>query len=283
MSSNPPPDIEPAAPSTVESPLLISDSLATDGGWDAIATLGYSKTAGNRWERPLASGATAAIDLLVPAYTSRPRSSVQIGSTNTTEVPGLAFALRRPAVACTARFMSSQRALRTARVSVPDEPSLLGLKTLVRTVRDEFRDCEDIWRCLEILYVSGRGDDFKTDPAFNAARTVLAHQVAPNGAAMAKLLDRTAPQNATDVAPESPHSSAASPDRRGDNLTILATAVGSVNAETGLRRHGDAATQTWLRWHRDHRHRHRQDQATPPQATHRRRCGTRSKTRRCER
>ena len=140
---------------------------------------------------------------------------MQIGSTNTTEVPGLAFALRRPAIACTARFMSSQRALRTARVSVPDEPSLLGLKTLVRTVRDEFRDCEDIWRCLEILNVSGRGDDFKTDPAFNAARTVLAHQMVPNGTAMAKLLDRTAPPERTDVVPESPHSSAASPDRAG--------------------------------------------------------------------
>jgi hypothetical protein len=264
---------EPTSPSTVESPLLISDSLATDGGWEAIcdvaslldpadyrliggvavlihiqlhavdvpsratgdadigvppsllrddslvarvAEMGYSKTAGNRWERPLASGATAAIDLLVPAYTSRPRSSVQIGSTNTTEVPGLAFALRRPAVTRTVRFQFSQRTMRTARVSVPDEPSLLGLKTLVRTVRDEFRDCEDIWRCLEILHASGQADEFKTDPMFHAARTVLADQMAPNGAAMTKLLGRTAP---------------AERDRRRTRITALVrSATGPLNS-----------------------------------------------------
>lgn len=44
----------------------------------------------------------AAVDLLVPAYTSRARQTLKIGDVVTTEVPGLADAMRRPGVAVTA-------------------------------------------------------------------------------------------------------------------------------------------------------------------------------------
>lgn len=65
---------------------------------DAIEALGYRKVKGNRWERRIDDRRVAAVDLLIPTYRSRARDSVTVGSVVTTEVPGLAEALRRPAV-----------------------------------------------------------------------------------------------------------------------------------------------------------------------------------------
>jgi hypothetical protein len=64
----------------------------------AIEARGYAKVAGNRWERPIAAARVAAIDLLIPTYRSRARDTVQVGDIVTTEVPGLAEALRRPGI-----------------------------------------------------------------------------------------------------------------------------------------------------------------------------------------
>ena len=65
---------------------------------EAIEARGYRKVFGNRWERELDERRVAAVDLLVPAYRSRIRHTVKIGDVVTTEVPGLAEALRRPGV-----------------------------------------------------------------------------------------------------------------------------------------------------------------------------------------
>lgn len=65
---------------------------------DAIEALGYHKAAGNRWERRIDDRRVAAVDLLVPTYRTRARDTVTVGSVVTTEVPGLAEALRRPAI-----------------------------------------------------------------------------------------------------------------------------------------------------------------------------------------
>lgn len=67
----------------------------------AIEARGYKKVAGNRWERPIDAARTAAIDLLIPTYRSRARDTVQVGDVVTTEVPGLAEALRRPGIETT--------------------------------------------------------------------------------------------------------------------------------------------------------------------------------------
>jgi hypothetical protein len=60
-----------------------------------IERRGYAKTEGNRWEHQIDDERTAAIGLFIPAYTSRARSSRQVGEVKTTEVPGLAEAFVR--------------------------------------------------------------------------------------------------------------------------------------------------------------------------------------------
>jgi len=75
---------------------LRDDSLVA-----AVSRLGYQQVAGNRWSRPIDETREATVDLLVPSYRTRVRSSVQHGGTNTTEVGGLALALKRPAVTIT--------------------------------------------------------------------------------------------------------------------------------------------------------------------------------------
>jgi hypothetical protein len=75
-----------------------------------LTDISYLQVAGNRFARELSdipagligeghsTNPAALIDVLVPAYTSRPRENVQVGADLfTTEVPGLQLALaRRP-------------------------------------------------------------------------------------------------------------------------------------------------------------------------------------------
>lgn len=76
---------------------------------DRLLAVGYQRRAGNRFGRPMNDvpvhlvGAErprreAVIDVLVPNYQTRARHNVRVGDhLVTTEVPGLSFALRRPA------------------------------------------------------------------------------------------------------------------------------------------------------------------------------------------
>ena len=76
------------------------------GVTDRLRDLGYRRTAGNVFERdvddiPVAAPEgrphCAVVEVLVPAYTSRARHSLWLGDhLTTTEVPGLAEALKRP-------------------------------------------------------------------------------------------------------------------------------------------------------------------------------------------
>ena len=45
--------------------------------------------------------------------------------------------------------------VREATIMLPDALATLVLKARVRTVRDEERDAQDLWRCLEIAAVEG--------------------------------------------------------------------------------------------------------------------------------
>ena len=68
-----------------------------DAGFEAIEWRGLTaKVFGNRWERQLDERGVAAVDLLVPADRSRARDTVKVDDVVTTEVRGLAEALRRP-------------------------------------------------------------------------------------------------------------------------------------------------------------------------------------------
>ena len=154
---------------------------------EAIEALGYHKTAGNRWERAIDERRVAAVDLLVPSYRSRSRDTVTIGSIVTTEVPGLAEALQRPGVPIDiALHLTSGETIATS-VVLPDAVGMLALKTLVRTVRSEARDVEDLWRCLEIAAAIGVGpSDFDTEP-LQRVRSTLWQELGPDGRAVKDL------------------------------------------------------------------------------------------------
>jgi hypothetical protein len=143
-------------------PLIVRDlDLA-----DRLKAAGYQQVAGDRFERPVPdipagvcgvalSTYRAAIDVLVPAYTSRPRQNVQIGpDLVTTEVLGLQIALARNPVelALDLRRLSGDKM--TAGLLFPDEVSALTLKAFATRVRMKPTDVIDVWRCLEICFAA---------------------------------------------------------------------------------------------------------------------------------
>jgi hypothetical protein len=127
---------------------------------------GYRQVAGDRFEKPVRDipaglagtsvSYNASIDVLVPAYTSRPRQNVVVApDLVTTEVPGLQFALARAAVELTLDLQRLSGDLSSAKLLFPDEVSALVLKALATTVRIRATDIVDIWRCLEICLAAG--------------------------------------------------------------------------------------------------------------------------------
>jgi hypothetical protein len=136
-----------------------------------LKTAGYRHAAGDRFEKLVrdipaglthttASAYTAAIDVLVPAYTSRPRRNVTVApELVATEVPGLQSALARPAVELTLDLQRLNNSLSSVQLLFPDEVSALVLKALATTVRIKPTDIVDVWRCLEICVAA------ETDPS----------------------------------------------------------------------------------------------------------------------
>jgi hypothetical protein len=132
-----------------------------------LRAAGYRQVAGDGFERPVsdipaglasttASDYAAAIDVLVPAYTSRPRQNVTVApELVTTEVPGLQLALARPGVELTLDLQRLNGSLSSVRLLFPDEVSALALKALATTVRIRPTDIVDVWRCLEICLAAG--------------------------------------------------------------------------------------------------------------------------------
>lgn len=163
---------------------------------DAIETLGYRKVLGNRWERQLDSRRVAAVDLLVPAYRTRARDTVKVGNVVTTEVPGLAEALKRPGVTVDAELRLTDGSSLRASVVLPDPVGTVALKTLVRTVRAEDRDVEDLWRCLEIATAEGVVPADFDDSGLRSVRAELWRQVGPGGVGLATLTASLQPDTA---------------------------------------------------------------------------------------
>lgn len=151
----------------------------------AIEARGYKKVFGNRWERPIDPRRVAAVDLLVPAYRTRARDTVKVGEVVTTEVPGLAEAMRRPGITIDAELRLTGGTHLHAVVVLPDALGTLALKTLVRSVRNESRDVEDLWRCLEIAAADGVTPPmFDGDQPLQDLRTALWRELGPNGSAL---------------------------------------------------------------------------------------------------
>ncbi len=149
---------------------------------DAIEERGYRKVLGNRWERPIDDTRVASVDLLIAGYQTRVRDTVRVGDVVTTEVPGLAEALRRPGVAVEVDIVLTDGSPISASVLIPDAASTLGLKAWARTVRQESRDAEDLWRCLEIALADGVDRQMlDTDPTLGQIIPILQRELGPHG------------------------------------------------------------------------------------------------------
>lgn len=152
----------------------------------AIEARGYEKAAGNRRERPIDDTRGAAVDLLIPACTSRARDTVRVGDLVTAEVPGLALALRRPGVLVRAALLLTNGARLSAEVTIPDAASTLVMKARARTVRREDRDAEDLWRCLEVAAAEGvTPSDFEASRSLSEILPILERELGRDGSALA--------------------------------------------------------------------------------------------------
>lgn len=134
---------------------------------ERLTDLGYERISGNRFARTLddipvriagedAALRQAVIDVLVPAYTSRPRQNHRVSDALvTTEVPGLATALRRPPVVLALELRRLNGDLLEVEIAFPDEVAALILKAFATRVRDKDTDIVDVWRCLEVAFAAG--------------------------------------------------------------------------------------------------------------------------------
>jgi hypothetical protein len=166
-----------------------------------LKDLDYTQVAGNRFARGLSDipvtmtdkedlpRPEAFIDVLVPAYTSRPRENVQVGEDLfTTEVPGLQLALARPPVTIELELRRLNGAILRCELPFPDEVSALVLKSLATTVRSKDTDISDIWRCLEIVFAAGVGPaDFARGVRADSAEAIRSLLRSRRGAPMAAL------------------------------------------------------------------------------------------------
>lgn len=117
-------------------------ALKDDSLVESVASIGYERASGNRWERVLPGERTATVDLLVPSYRTRLRPAVRHGSTNTIEVGGLAEALLRSGVRLAGEVALTDGEVISFDVLLPDLASLLGLKLYARRVRQVDRDAD---------------------------------------------------------------------------------------------------------------------------------------------
>jgi len=109
----------------------------------------------------------------------------------TTEVPGLAEALRRPGIEVGAELRLTDGARLETTVVLPDAIGTLAMKALVRAVRTERRDAEDLWRCLEIAAADDvEPSDFDDSETLRGLPLVLWRELGPGGTAVTALTER---------------------------------------------------------------------------------------------
>jgi hypothetical protein len=151
-----------------------------------LRNIGYVQVAGNRFARELAdipaglavkdceNVPQALIDVLVPAYSGRPRENVQVADDLfSTEVPGLHLALARPPVSIALELRRLNGQALHCELPFADEVSALVLKAFATNVRVKDTDIGDIWRCLEIANAAGLGPaDFHRGTPAEAAAVV---------------------------------------------------------------------------------------------------------------
>jgi hypothetical protein len=91
----------------------------------------------------------------------------------TTEVPGLALALKREPVLLRMELHRLNGERLDVEVAFPDEIAALTLKAFASQVRNKPIDIVDVWRCLEVAYAAGTNSAAFTDgEAAEAARII---------------------------------------------------------------------------------------------------------------
>ena len=162
----------------------------------AIEQRGYTKTTGCRWEREIDDIRTAAVDLLVPAYTSHARSSKQVGDVNTTEIPWLAEAFIAEPCVLDAEFHLFGREILHTTVALPNPKTMLLIKAGARAARNEDRDATDLWRCLEVANADGvTAADYEGMDVATAKQTLL-REMGRSGAALEVITRDVSPEEA---------------------------------------------------------------------------------------
>ena len=130
----------------------------------------------------------ALIDLLVPASKTRARKNIKAGVITTIEVPGLAEALTRPVVAFDLEMTRLNGETLFTRISIPDEASALVLKALAWRERNADKDAVDIWRGLELCFISGvSATDFEVGEMKAAVEVIVSAFGKRQSLAMTKL------------------------------------------------------------------------------------------------
>lgn len=168
-----PPDVPQRATADADAGML-STAVADGSFIDALTARGYTRRGGNRFVRD-----QDAIDVLVPAATSRARHNRHVGTLVVDEVPGLAFTFTRPseAVAVTAALTDGDE--RTYTASLPDPLSALVLKSLAWDLRLANKDVVDLHRCLAVALAAGiRARDWPDHPEADRSQRILRGQFA---------------------------------------------------------------------------------------------------------
>lgn len=157
----------------------------------------YKQVAGDRFAKPVddipAEGKTdtreAVIDILLPAYTSRPSQNKRAGDVVATEALGLAAALQRPPLVLELELQRLNGEVLDVVLSFPDEASALVLKAFATRARYKPTDHADVWRCLEIAHTAGVMPDTFTESeemsdGADLVRALFADRVGPGMSAV---------------------------------------------------------------------------------------------------
>lgn len=174
------------------SPIALRDSSLVT----SIEGLNYRRIAGNRWEKPIDRRRVATVDLLAPSYTARVRHDVRFGAVVTSEILGLAEAFLRPPVTLDARLVLTSGEVLESSLVLPDAMATLALKCGARATRNEARDAEDLWRCLEIAAAEDvRPSDFEDRPWNDTRQRLMVEFIEP-GRSMPQITEGLQPDAA---------------------------------------------------------------------------------------
>jgi len=183
--------------------------------FERLAEFGYKQVAGDRFARPVddipardeTDIPTAVIDILLPAYTSRPSQNKQAGDVVATEALGLAAALQRPPLAIELELQRLNGELLDIVLFFPDEAGALVLKAFATRARHKTTDHTDVWRCLEIARAAGVTTEAFTDSdemseGADLVRSLFSDRHGPGMSAMSEdqgLSETTADQRYTRI------------------------------------------------------------------------------------